>query len=171
MTRKIRRLLRGLLYAGIGLLIGLYLVCLPLFETRGDRERILRNLDVPSDFHLLAVESGGNRVGLWNDGPRSIAYYSAPWDDGGLCAAVKQLAHQLSSDSLVPDPHFPRAACAYSFFARPGWFARLVNEWAYGGSIVTYPPSDVPPPSSRYARGLPPERTLVVVRLLGKFGY
>lgn len=71
--------------AGVGLLVVLYLLCLPLFETRGDRERILRTLDVPADFEFLAVESGGNRVGLGSDGPRSHAHFSASWDDGGLC--------------------------------------------------------------------------------------
>ncbi len=167
MRTQSKRWLLGILSA---LLFGLFALSLPLWDTRGDRERLLARFSPPEDFELLAIESGGSRSGLFNDGPETIALYSAPWYDGRLCERLKEVTRALSSTPMENSERYPTAACAYFTWVPSGWAGRLVNEWRYAGVVRAYPPGYVPTSGWR-ARDLPPTLTLVMIELSAKIGH
>ena len=150
--------------------LGMALLFVP--ETSGDRERILRALELPEGFELLAIgEDGGTRSGLAGaPRPSCSAVYSAPWEGGELCARVEELARKFSS-TPIQARHSSVSACSFAGSVSSGWRARILNEWRYNVGFTVLPPG-----SPSYGLGwqverLPPDRARVAISLSGKQGW
>lgn len=140
-------------------------------ETTSDRERILREIAIPSDFSLLSRVSDGSRARLANRPPFSTAVYSAPWEEGVLCDRVERIASELAGSKPTSSSRYPASACAYLVHVASGWRARLVNERFYDATLRAYRPGEIPPPLSAYDDRLGASTTLVVITIGGKVGF
>lgn len=149
--------------------LGMALLFVP--ETSGDRERILRALELPERFEFLAIRRLGNRSGIaGSPAPSTTADYSAPWDEGKLCTAVEELARESSS---APIQRLPSSAFACSFAGTipSGWWPRVLNEWHYDMVFKVRRPGSPSYGRAGHRERLPPDRTWVSLQLFGKQGW